>query len=220
MPEDPPGKSASQNNGGALYPVRNWAGEPRLAGLRIVYFEPLREIGNPLSAILRSDEGAEVEHVWHLHDLPAAISAMDPDLLLLEADTDEGGVLDLVRKVRRHRVGPDPTVFVFTMRSTVTPDCLQRHAAAGVDTLLDKPLSQKVLIDHITRCAGRPRLCVLTAAYIGPERRRGDRPAAPGTVLQVPNRVSAALAGHRIPGGEMTAVLRPVLDRLAMLKGG
>lgn len=220
MPEDPPGKDGRQDGGGTLYPVRNWVGEPRLADLRIVYFEPLREIGNPLSTILRSDEGAEVEHVWHLHDLPSAIAAMDPDLLLLEADTEEEGVLGLVRKVRRHRMGPDPTVFIFTLRSIVTPDCLKRHAAAGVDTLLDKPLSQKVLTDHIARCAGRPRLCVLTPAYVGPERRRGDRPAPAGTVLQVPNRISAVLGGHRIPGGEMKAVLRPVLERLATLEGG
>jgi len=210
-------ESKGDRDGAGPRPIHDWPGEHRLAHLRIAYFEPLREIGNPLAAILRADEGAQVEHVWHLHDMPGVIAATDPDLLLLEADTDEAGVLALVRRVRRHRIGPDPAVFIFTMRSTVTPDCVQRHAQAGVDTLLDKPLSQKVLTEHVTSCARRPRLCVLTPAYIGPERRRSDRVAAPGTVLQVPNRIQAVLAGHRPEAAAAAAGLKPLLDRLAVL---
>lgn len=143
------------------------------------------------------------------------VAAQDPDVLLLEADSEQEQALDLVRQLRRHRFGPDPAIHVFTLRSTVTAAELQRHAASGVDTVLDKPLSRKVVTDHVASCGQHPRLMVVSPGYVGPERRAVPRPDVRSDVVEVPNRVQAVLEGHRLPPQALQRGLQPLLQRLA-----
>eukprot|EP00752_Nemacystus_decipiens_P013215 g11704.t1 len=167
----------------------------RLSALRMLYFEPLEVVGAAMADRLHAEGFEGVHRVHHLSAVLQRLTQEDPHLLMLEMDQHDEDLIQIVRRLRRGRVGPDPFVGVLACKSAVTSDDARRFAAAGFDHILNKPHSADAVLSHVLEIAGKPRRFVAVKGYVGPDRRRGLRDANQPGVMEAPNRLAIALEG-------------------------
>ncbi len=161
--------------------------------LRIILFEPLPEVGDPLASMLRLDGLTGTRHVHQLERAQELLANQEADVLIADLDTDRDAVLSFMRDIRLTRHGYDPFIGIIGAESTTTLGQLKEYRAAGLDHLIDKPFSPQVLIDHLLELGRKPRLFVASKTYIGPERRGNRRPTRGETIIQAPNRLAGLI---------------------------
>lgn len=192
----------------------------RLAALRLLYYEPMESLGAAMAGQLTGDGLKRVQHVHSLDRFEAALRAEDPHALLLEMDVHGDDLIQLVRRVRRGRIGLDPFVAAIACKSQVTSELARTYAAAGFDHVLNKPHSAETVIAHLKEIAAKPRRFIAAKGYVGPDRRRGLRDAGQQGVMEVPNRIAAMLQGAPVEAegyAARIAAWRGMLSQIAVV---
>jgi two-component system chemotaxis response regulator CheY len=96
------------------------------------------------------------------------------DLVIGDIGSDEG--LRFLKAVRNIETSPNALIpFIATSIST-SVDCVARARDSGATEFLKLPLSAVTLIERIIYVIEHPRVFVKTAGYLGPDRRRKQRP--------------------------------------------
>lgn len=100
-----------------------------------------------------------------------ALKRNNPHIMLMEWIGDGDG-LDFVRRVRMSEDLPNRaiSIFMLTMRGAQTD--VEAARMAGVDGYLRKPISALALQQRVRTVIANPQPFVVTAAYVGPCRRR------------------------------------------------
>jgi|HubBroStandDraft_1064217.scaffolds.fasta_scaffold00066_17 DNA-binding response OmpR family regulator len=110
------------------------------------------------------------------------------DLVVVDlAENDYAGAR-LVANIRRRIAAFNPFITTIATSFTATPVLVSSAVNAGVDGILIKPFSHRQFYDRVLQVLERRRPFVVTANYIGPERRPGERPgASSASPIEVPN---------------------------------
>jgi len=120
----------------------------------------LRGFGTEPPAIYDSGKAAQAHLQHHYSDL-CILEAVFPDM--------EGS--QLIRWIRRQDKSPLRFVPIIVLSSYTQHRHVTRARDAGANLVLTKPVSPRVLYDHIAWVAKVRRPFIETAAYIGPDRR-------------------------------------------------
>jgi len=106
----------------------------------------------------------------------------DVDLAVVSLDLP--GAADLLARIRQRRIEADPFAAIVATASSPGATIAGVAAAAGADALLAKPFDAGILGRTVEAIVLRRRPWIVTAAYVGPDRRSAKRVdgMAPSTV--------------------------------------
>jgi DNA-binding response OmpR family regulator len=138
----------------------------------------------------------EIRSGFDMADIVNALNARVPDLLITDSNLPDGDVCDLVRDVRGHKIGTNP--FLPIIVTTWKPSVELVHAAidSGADDLIVQPTSRGQLGNRIDALTFSRKPFVVTAGYIGPDRRKHPRPDKQQVpLIEVPNTLKAKATG-------------------------
>ena len=120
-------------------------------------------------------------------DVTAAMTATPPDLLFIDADAPETDGLRFTQMLRHSQAPMNPFLSVIAMTWQPTQPLLMRFTASGADDLMAKPFSAKQVHDRLINLIENRKSFVVTADYIGPDRRRQPREGIQIPLFNVPN---------------------------------
>ena len=144
---------------------------PRYESVTVALYDPVAMNRNATRNVLYSLGFREIEGYSALEDLKRAMATRDFDLVVLEAAKPEDAALDFARRIRHSEVGRNP--FVVVLVSTWSPEGHLVRAAlnAGADDLLCRPYSTAGLGERLRTHVHARKGFVVTADYVGPDRR-------------------------------------------------
>ena len=146
--------------------------------------------GRPSIAIIEDDKLArdlvsEICHEIGFHVCEWAINGVQglkvietekPDIVVTDLVMPEMDGLALARTLRDPVKSPNPLIPIIMMSANISKGLLFKARDVGVNEVLAKPLTAKLVFDRLFEIIERPRSFVVAPAYVGPDRRRRDTP--------------------------------------------
>lgn len=129
-----------------------------------------------------------------------ALESKTPNLLIADYELADGNICELIEDIRHHRLGSNP--FVPIIVSTWQPSEALVHSVinSGADDLLVQPTSRSHLQSRINAITFNRKPFVVTATYIGPDRRSTPRPGTQVIQpIEVPNALRSVVLGNENP---------------------
>ena len=139
------------------------------------------------------------------------------DLVLVDLTEDDHAGARLVASIRRRIAAFNPFIATIATSFSATSSIINVAVNAGTDGILLKPFSQQQMYDQIFNLIERRRPFVVTANYIGPERRpRARFDGSSGPTIDVPNTLREKLIrGRAYDPGEATAAIESTWGRVS-----
>ncbi len=94
------------------------------------------------------------------------------------ADDLDPKVFEFIRDIRHNKTGTNPFVVIITMVPPDHTESVKRAMAAGTDDIIVKPAKEEQLLQRLKRVMMNREAFIVTADYVGPDRRGKNRPAA------------------------------------------
>lgn len=160
----------------------------KLNDVHVLLADTRAHIRNALKVAL-SHSG--LNHIHHASAVPHVTEAMahsfGPDILICDMDMDDGAASNLVTALRHNDLGRNPFLCVIGMSWTPTPAAVSQAANSGVDHLIAAPVSPKEILDRISSMVFNRAPFVVTADYVGPDRRTEANRPSHIPLVDVPN---------------------------------
>lgn len=163
----------------------------------LLLVSPRTQNNGSLRQSLNDLDFREIRTGFDMADIVDALNSRVPDLLITDSHLPDGDVCDLVRNVRAHKIGTNP--FLPIIMTTWKPSVELVHAAidSGADDLIVQPTSRGQLGSRIDALTFARKPFVVTACYIGPDRRKQVRPGKQQVpLIEVPNTLKAKTVGE------------------------
>ena len=110
------------------------------------------------------------------------------DLIITTSKLAYDDATMLIREMRHNRLGNNPFIAVIMLLESPDKDELIRVVNAGVDDVLLMPISPSQLFARIEAIKKTRKSFVFTHDYVGPDRRKDERPGtAPALTYEPPN---------------------------------
>lgn len=106
------------------------------------------------------------------------IGEFRPDLCIFDWSTGPIDAITFVKSLRVRENDQDAAMQIIMMMSNANTRRVIDARNAGVDEFLVKPISLRALHGRLLTLVENPRVFVRTPTYVGPDRRRHDRPFA------------------------------------------
>ena len=137
------------------------------------------------------------------------IAAGSCDLLVVEDIFDEKPTLPFIRSIRHGEVGPNIFLPIVAMISENDAGTIRASIEAGPDDVIVKPLSVSTVRTRILGMLKRNPQYVVTAEYIGPNRRSKERTdPLKDNLIDTPNILRAKSEGHHEVAQQIFANIR------------
>jgi DNA-binding NarL/FixJ family response regulator len=138
------------------------------------------------------------------------------DLLVVDLSEEDCTGAALVTNIRRRVAALNPFIITIATSFTATSTVINSAVNAGTDGILLKPFSQQQIYDQILHVIERRRPFIVTANYIGPERRPQKRPdSSSAPAIDVPNTLRDKLIqGRYFNIGESVAAIESTWGRV------
>lgn len=133
------------------------------------------------------------------------------DLVLCEVGAAAPGAEGLLQSIRFGDLGANPFLTMIATSWTTSRETVLCALNAGCDDLLCRPFSVTQLESRLRQIITRRKGFVVTADYVGPDRRRAERAEGSAPLFQVPNALRAKvdpLAPAEAAGEEGIAQMR------------
>jgi len=135
------------------------------------------------------------------------------DLLILDLDTNFEPTRTLIRDIRYQRLGFSWFVVIVGLTWKPMKDVIEGALAAGMDDLVKKPLTNRILIDRLSNLIRNRKTFVAGPDYIGPERAEGVLPKEQMEAqVEVPNSLREKVTGTRSPADDATTFKQVMQD--------
>lgn len=108
-------------------------------------------------------------------DADEAISLMEEksvDLLMTEWDIRGGSGVALAKTIRLGQAKVDRTLPILMITARSSEDEMKHAVECGIDEIISKPFSPRILTDKLLAVIDSPRAFICTDSYAGPDRRR------------------------------------------------
>jgi DNA-binding response OmpR family regulator len=140
---------------------------------------------------------SQVSTTGHLEGVIDSLEKGEPDILVLDGGLPgrDTTPFDLVRDIRRGRVGSNPFIAIFLTLWQPDRETIRLASECGADAILVKPLAPADLVERIAALAASKKRYVAAGEYVGPDRRnpRGRNFTTPP--VDVPNTLSMKAQG-------------------------
>jgi len=142
----------------------------------------------------------------------AVDNPLPPDIIVCDAGLRGGDAADAVRAIRNSEIGQNPYVCVVALAWNATEDAVARLINAGADHVIAGPVAPQKLIDRIDAMIHRRKPFVVTADYIGPDRRSTPERDGGVPLVEVPNSLRDKALGTWDPEAARQSILRTTTE--------
>ncbi|MFT3808761.1 MAG: hypothetical protein QM698_02480 [Micropepsaceae bacterium] len=146
--------------------------QPRYDSVTVALYDPVALNRNATRNVMYSLGFREIESYGALEDLRRAMATRDFDLVALEGSSVEDPVYDFIRRVRRGEIPCNPFAVVVVTTWLPEAQLVRKVMDAGADDLLTRPFSTAMLGERLRTHAHARKGFVVTADYVGPDRRK------------------------------------------------
>ena len=127
----------------------------------------------------------------------AAVADTKPDIFVLDLDSDKDAVFEMIMDIRHSRLGDNPFVIIIGMTQNPEEPVVQNMLDTGLDDLVAKPVSTKLLSRRIAYLTKNRKDFVAAPGYLGPQRAKGVRPdREEAAQVKVPNSLRVKASGR------------------------
>jgi CheY-like chemotaxis protein len=162
--------------------------------VRIVLGETNPELRSAFQLALYRRGFRDIEICKDITTLVAMLQTHFVDLMILASDFPGLEFADLVQQMRNQTIGRNPFSLVLATIQDPTLPQLRKVVNAGVDRIVNKPLSMSDMIAAVNGLATMRKPFVASDSYVGPTRRVAARPdQLPEEMIDVPNPLRAKL---------------------------
>lgn len=138
----------------------------------------------------------EIRSGFDIDDIRNILQSRAPDLLITDSHLPGGDVCPLIRDIRAHRIGTNPFMAVIVTTWKPSVELVHEVIDSGADDLIVQPTSRGQLGSRIEALTFNRKPFVVTANYIGPDRRKHARPERQqAPMIEVPNTLKAKATG-------------------------
>jgi len=161
-----------------------------------------------------ADEGyQDIRTVGRLLAVREIMATTMVDLLVLDVDLPDGDGVALVRDIRHGKVGRNPFLPIIFVTWEADTEIIRRAVSSGVDLILLKPASASQLFVRIDQLVADRKPFVVSADYVGPDRRDNARP--PNTrFYEVPNTLKDKIQGKKVNSEELTGQIKSTMKEM------
>jgi CheY-like chemotaxis protein len=117
----------------------------------------------------------QIEMVANLRDLGEALDRRPPDLALCEAQVGEDELCRTIQQLRQDRESSNPFVIIIITAWAISASLSTEISKSGADGVILRPFSAGLLEQRIRAHVFRRRRFIVSADYVGPERRKEIR---------------------------------------------
>ena len=126
-----------------------------------------------------ADELARELTVYKADNAAAAIETLgevEVDVAIIDQESGGDEALEFIRRLRSPRMGEVAALQVIFLVQASRPDDIRRLVRQGIDHIMVKPLSPRMLIESAEQLMAQPTPQITTGSYRGPDRRRIPMP--------------------------------------------
>ena len=172
------------------------ASEIKYNDVQLMLADPRTHIRSTLKVALSHAGLDNIDHTGTLDAISDSMEySMGPDILICDMGIGDGEIVDLVSRVRHNDVGKNPFVCVIGISWEAQAQDIIRMINCGVDHLITAPLSPQQILSRISSLVHHRLPFVVTADYVGPDRRKMLRPGKDFPVVDVPNSLKEKALG-------------------------
>jgi DNA-binding response OmpR family regulator len=113
------------------------------------------------------------------------------DLVLADTRSPEENTLETIRDIRQNIMGKNTFVNIIVSLWDTSPDAVSNVINSGADDLISRPMSRSNILERVVRLVRARKPFIVTADYVGPDRRFVPRGYPEGSALVVPNSLQA-----------------------------
>ncbi|WP_207477807.1 response regulator transcription factor [Arenibaculum pallidiluteum] len=188
-----------------------------------VLYEPEANIRRLVRDVLGTLKLNRVHACETVSQLRAALQAgAGADLVIADCAAADGEVLGIFVQLRNGAFGGNPFCGLIGTAFTPTQQLLVKVTNSGADALLVKPVAPRQIRDRIVGLVEAARNFVVTADYVGPDRRKGPREGGQAQLVEVPNTLRLKVTGtaakvnlHELVEAASAEVNERKLERMA-----
>ena len=181
--------------------------KPSFGKVDLLLVAPKNQNSSSLRQSLTDLDFREIRTGSSVADIQNSLETRPPDLLITDSDLADGDVCSLISDIRNHRVGTNPFMSIIITTWIPSEALVHRVVESGADDLLVQPASRGQLRSRIDALTFNRKPFIITARYIGPDRRNLGRTEGPApTRLHVPNLLHAKATGEQDAGELQRAV--------------
>ncbi len=164
----------------------------------VVLFNPVSQMRSTLRDAMLVQGFRNILDYSDLQRTRQAIIERSPDLIMLDLDREKEEVCNLVREIRHSSISDDPFAVIIALSWHPSIEAVNNSLEAGVDDIVMMPVSIKLVSDRIDILVRNRKEFVVTASYVGPDRRSPEDtrkdPIGLGTI-KVPNNLRFKATG-------------------------
>ncbi len=170
----------------------------RRSDIVIVFGEPQSGARAAMRQALAHEGYTKLRDVGDYESLRVVLDAAFPDVLVVDVVVLGPDPCQTLRDLRHGRFGRNPFVPVIVTAWDPPESVVRAAVDGGADSLIAKPLAPSTLLDRLQTLAVRRKPFVVTADYIGPDRRRDPtrQEGQPIPTIEVPNPLAAKMRGE------------------------
>lgn len=150
--------------------------EKELVGCTVLIADEDSYISRILASVLAAFELGKVEEVRSFDEAISVLRHQKVSCLILDWMDDGGSGLELVDFIRRDEQSPDREMPIILLTARTELASIYSARDHGVSEVVAKPFSASELLKKLLASLFRGRPFIEMEAYMGPDRRRRDRP--------------------------------------------
>lgn len=165
--------------------------DPQFQSATVLLYDPEPSMRQSIRSALLNIGFGEVIASGDEADFVRKLEQEEFDLVLAETASAKADTHHIIRDIRHSRVGTDPFVNVVLSLWHTSPEVVRDVINAGADDLIMRPMSRAQVFKRLRHLINSRKPFVVTADYIGPDRRTTMRRPSPLPTLIVPNSLRA-----------------------------
>ena len=154
----------------------------------VALYDPNLRMRTLMRGILLSLGFRSINEARNAKEVVNAVNLQPVDLLVIDLDHEPDQICGIVRDIREGVIGTDPYMVIIGLTWKPEKEMISRSLRTGLDDLIAKPISPKILSERTTKLVRYRKEFVVTTSYIGPDR-RGKESRIEGDLdpIKVPN---------------------------------
>lgn len=178
----------------------------RYDAAEVLLFDPVSTNRSATRGALATIGFRKIQAAYELQDVVFRLKASVVDLLILEARPDPKAVFQLVQDIRQGRLGPNPFCVIIVTAWTLDDEIVRGVVSSGADDLMRRPFSIGFLGSRVKQLIDARKEFVITAEYVGPDRRK-DGGRGTGHTHAVPHTLRSRMSETADPHAVDTEIL-------------
>ena len=186
-----------------------------IAGVEVFLAQSNGIVREGMRTVLRTEGFRRTNVFSSVSALKEGLERGSPDLVI--ADDDLGpDLFELIKDVRRFKVGRNPFVLVSLLVGPQIDGAVRQAIFSGADDIIIKPVSPGKLIERSAHISMHRAPFIVTTDYLGPERRDATQRAGKAAQIEVLNTLRDKVEGRHMTESELSrAVERGMTDVMA-----